>query len=150
VPVSGSKYFFYDDVLVQAVDKIRPSLAKELYAYDMAGLVAYDPRYLADWPAERYQLALADASLKARQQLLKDVKRNQSKLSPDQHVHDLVVNSSGLLVESYKQILLPLWMVHFKVEDTIYDVVINGQTAAVRGDRPQNVVGKLFSWLKGE
>ncbi|MCB9418646.1 MAG: hypothetical protein H6667_02490 [Ardenticatenaceae bacterium] len=156
VPVSGTKYFFYDDVLVQAVvgqllsAKIRPSLAKELYAYDMTGLVTYDPRYLADWPAERYQLALADASLRARQQIIKDVKKHQDKLSPDQYVHDLVINSSGLLVESYKQILLPLWMVHYKVEDTVYDVVINGQTATVRGDRPQNVVGKLFSWLKGE
>ena len=40
-------------------------------------------------------------------------------------------------------------MVHFKVDETVYDVVINGQTAAVRGERPQNVVGKLFSWLKG-
>jgi DNA-directed RNA polymerase subunit RPC12/RpoP len=150
VPVSGSKQLFYDDVLVQAVDKIRPSLAKELYAYDMTGMVAYDPRYLADWPAERYQLALADASLQARKQLIKDVKKHQGKLSPGQYVHDLIVNSSGLLVESYKLILLPLWMVHYKVEEAVYDVVINGQTGAVRGDRPQNVVGKLFSWLKGE
>ena len=150
VPVSGNKHFFYDDVLVQAVNKIRPSLAKELYNFDMGGLVAYDPRYLADWPAERYQLALADASLRARRQLVKDVKKHQDKLSPDQYVHDLGVNSSGLLVESYKLILLPLWMVHFKVDETVYDVVINGQTAAVRGERPQNVVGKLFSWLKGE
>ena len=149
VPVSGNKHFFYDDVLVQAVNKIRPSLAKELYNFDMGGLVAYDPRYLADWPAERYQLALADASLRARRQLVKDVKKHQDKLSPDQYVHDLGVNSSGLLVESYKLILLPLWMVHFKVDETVYDVVINGQTAAVRGERPQNVVGKLFSWLKG-
>lgn len=150
VPVSGSRHFFFDDVLVQAVDKIRPSLAKELDAFDMAALVTYDARYLADWPAERYQLALADASLRARQQIIKDVKKHQEKLSPDQYVHDLTVNSSGLLVESYKLILLPLWMVHYKVEDTVYDVVINGQTAAVRGDRPQNIVGKLFSWLKGE
>lgn len=150
VPASGSRHFFFDDVLVQAVDKIRPLLAKELVAFEMAGLVAYDPRYLADWPAERYQLPLADASLRARQQIIKDVKKHQEKLSPDQYVHDLVVNSSGLLVESYKLILLPLWIVHYKVEETVYDVVINGQTAAVRGDRPQNVVGKLFSWLKGE
>lgn len=150
VTVSGSRHFFYDDVLVQAVDKIRPSLAQEIYAYDMTGLVTYDPRYLADWPAERYQLPLADASLRARRQIIKDVKKHQEKLSPDQYVHDLVVNSSGLLVESYKLILLPLWMVHYKIEDAVYDVVINGQTGAVRGDRPQNLVGKLFSWLKGE
>jgi hypothetical protein len=56
----------------------------------------------------------------------------------------------AMIVESYKLILVPLWMLHFKVEDTVYDVIINGQMGNVRGDRPQNVVGKLVSWLKGE
>ncbi len=150
VPASGSKHFFFDDIVVLAAERLSPALAKEIQAYDMTHLVAYDSRYLADWPAERYQLSLADASLRARKQLVKELRTKPAELTSGDYVRDLVVNSSSLMIESYKLILLPMWMVHFKMEEKVYDVVINGQTGAVRGNRPQSMAGKLFSWLKGE
>ena len=67
-----------------------------------------------------------------------------------EYVKDFSLQAKGIMVESYKLILVPLWLLHFKVDDTVYEVIINGQTGAVRGDKPQNVVGKLVSWLKGE
>ncbi len=122
---------------------------KEVYHYDYDHLVEYDARYLADWPAERYQLTLADASLRGRKQIVTEVRRKPHKITNGEYIKDFSLFSNGMLVESYKLILVPLWMLHFKVEDTVYDVIINGQTGNVRGDRPQNAVGKLFSWLKG-
>ena len=150
VPVSGSNYVFHDDVLVPATKRLPKTLMKEVYHYDYEQLVTYDARYLADWPAERYQLTLADASLRARKQIVTDVRRKPHKITHGEYIKDFSLYSNGLLIESYKLILVPLWMLHFKVEDTVYDVIINGQTGNVRGDRPQNVAGKLFSWLKGE
>jgi DNA-directed RNA polymerase subunit RPC12/RpoP len=150
VPVSGSKHIFYDDVLVPATKRLPKPLAKEVYHFDYEQLVAYDARYLADWPAERYQLTLSDASLQARKQVVTEIRRKPHKITYGEYIKDFSLNSKGMIVESYKLILVPLWMLHFKVEDTVYDVIINGQMGNVRGERPQNVVGKLFSWLKGE
>ncbi len=150
VPASGSKYFFYDDVLVWATERLQTLLAKTADAFDFSGLVVYDARYLADWPAERYQLALADASLQARKRLVKGLRRSPDELTSARYVRDLRINSGNLMIESYKLVLVPVWTVHFKVEGSMYDVVINGQTAVVRGQRPQSAAGKLFSWLKGE
>jgi DNA-directed RNA polymerase subunit RPC12/RpoP len=150
VPVSGSKYIFYDDVLVPATKRLPKTLMKEVYHYDYAQLVEYDARYLADWPAERYQLTLADASLGGRKQIISGIRRKPHQVTYGEYIRDFSVSSNGIIVESYKLILVPLWMLHFKVEDTVYDVIINGQTGNIRGERPQNVVGKLFSWLKGD
>jgi hypothetical protein len=151
VPVSGSRHIMHDDVLVPATKRLPKTLMKEVYAYDYQQLVTYDARFLADWPAERYQLALGDASLQARKQIISEVRKKPHKITSGEYIKNFSVQSKGLTVESYKLILVPLWIMHYKVENTGYDVVINGQTGQVRGDRPQNnVVGKLFSWLKGE
>ena len=150
VPVSGSQHVMHDDILVPATKRLPKTLMKEVYEYDYKQLVTYDARYLADWPAERYQLPLGDASLQARKQIITEVRKKPHKITSGLYIKDFTVQSKGLIVESYKLILVPLWIMHFKVEDTVYDVVINGQTGHVRGERPQNVVGKLFSWLKGE
>jgi Zn finger protein HypA/HybF involved in hydrogenase expression len=150
VPVSGSKHIFYDDVLVPATKRLPKPLLKEIYRYNYEQLVTYDARYLADWPAERYQLALGDASLRARKQIISEYRKKQHKITSGDYIKDFTLYSNGLVVESFKLILVPLWMLHYKVENAVYDVLVNGQTGSVRGERPQNVVGKLFSWLKGE
>ncbi len=150
LPVTGSRYLYWDDLLVAGGKRPSKQLARAYADFDMTGVVAYDSRYLADWPAERYQIPLADASIQARKQIRRELMGNPGKLLHGRFVQDFTINTSKLSIDSFKLILLPLWMVHYKTEKKVYDVVINGQTKAIRGNRPQNAVGKLFSWLKGE
>ncbi len=148
--ISGSKAIFYDDVLVPATKKLPKLLPKLLDTFDYEQLVGYDGRYLADWPAERYQLTLADASLQARKQIIQQMRRNPDRLTSGQQVQNLTISSGDMLVESFKLLLVPVWIVHYKVEDTIYHALINGQTGQIIGTRPRNVLGRLMSWVKGD
>ncbi|GIK57705.1 MAG: hypothetical protein BroJett015_33680 [Chloroflexota bacterium] len=150
IPISGSHLPFFDDMLVPASHKTPESLTKGFAEFDLTGLVAYDARYLADWPAERYQLPLADASLIARKKALKSLRQNASRLTRGELVRDLRLNSQGLIIESFKHILLPLWVAHFQIEGMVYDVVVNGQNGRVHGNRPQRAVGKFFARLLGK
>ena len=149
VPVNGSKQLLLDDVLVPATDKLPAALVDVLHSFTPEGLVPYDSRYLADWPAERYQITLAEASLRARKQVLKDLRKRPYEVTRGENVNDLTLNSSGMMVESFKLVLLPLWMVHYKVEGAVYDVLVNGQNGRIVGQFPQTAVGKLVSWLRG-
>ncbi len=149
VNINGSRHLFWDDVLVAGGKRPSKQLTRAFTDFDMTGLVEYDSRYLADWPAERYQLPLADASIQARKQVRRELMQNPSKLLRGRFVNDLTISTGDLSIDSFKLILLPLWMVHYKTDEEVYDVIINGQTKAIRGDRQQNIVGKLFSWLKG-
>jgi hypothetical protein len=150
VPVNGSQLLFYDDVLVSATRKTPDTLSKGFSEFDLSGLVAYDARFLADWPAERYQHPLADASLIARKRLLKDIRQNAHRFTRGQAVRDLRLNSNGLIIESFKHILLPMWVVHYEVEQQRYDVAVNGQNGRVHGSRPQASISKFFARLVGK
>jgi len=150
-PVNGNRLVFFDDVLVPGSRKQTNELVKGLAAFDLSGLTAYDARYLADWPAERYQLPLADASLQGRRLVLQKLRKRPSAVTGStDYVKDLRLHSNGLVIESFKLLLLPMWMAHYKLDDKVYDVTVNGQTAVVHGERPQGVVGKLVGWLRGE
>lgn len=148
--VSGSRAVFYDDILIPATKKL-PRLLPELAAtFSYEALVKYDGRYLADWPAERYQVTLAAASLQARKRVVQELRRKPANLTGGLAVQDLTINSGDLLVESFKLLLIPVWIVHYKVEDKVYHALINGQTGEIVGTRPRNVLGRLKSWMKGQ
>ena len=149
VPINGSYLAFYDDVIVAGSHKLPENLVYGFDEFDLSQITAYDARYLADWPAERYVLPLADASLVARKKVLKDLRKNSSKLTRGEYVRNLRLNSQGLAVESFKLLLLPVWVIHYKLEGELYDVVINGQTGIVHGERPLRGVRKFWSRLMG-
>lgn len=152
VAASGNKAIFYDDVLVPAGDRLPASLVKKgLRGFDFDKMVAYDSRYLAAWPAERYTLSMADASLKARGKLVRAMRHNPAEITRGRgYVKDLVLNSNGMVIESFKLILLPFWVVHYKQEGEVYEIVLNGQSGQVHGEKPESIAGKLVSWLRGE
>ena len=148
VPISGNHLAFSDDVRVPASNRLDRDLTKGFAAFDLDGLVAYDGRYLADWPAERHTIPLADASLQARKQVLTELRRNPHKLTLED-VHNLRLGSLGLVVESFKLALLPVWLAHFKVEGETYDLLVNGQTGDVVGQRPSRGVRGFLAKLFG-
>ena len=148
VPVSGNYLAFSNDVCVPASKKLNGDMAKAFAAFDLDGLMAYDGRYLADWPAERHTIPLADASLQARKQVLQELRRNPRKLTLED-VRNLKLGSLGLVVESFKLALLPVWLAHYKVDGETFDLLVNGQTGVVVGKRPSRGVRGFFAKLFG-
>lgn len=141
---SGSYSIFYDDVLVPASHTLPADLAETINHFELDALVPYAPDYLADWPAEVYQIAVSDASLVARRQAWKRARRMVQARMEMHEIEDLTLSSAGIAIESFKLILLPVWVAHYRYEDEDYQVVINGQTGTVRGKKPG---GSLRRWL---
>ena len=147
---TGEHFTMQDDYLVPASDRLPKSLTDHFDEFDLNALAAYDGRYLADFPAERYQTTVADASLKARGDVMKALRKRPQRYVQTVNYRDFKLSASGgLSVQSYKLILLPLWIAHYKVDDDMYDVTINGQNKVIYGARPKGVVGRLVSWLLG-
>ena len=151
VTASGVKVIFHDDVLVPAGHRLPTALAeKALRQYDLSQLVGYEMGYLADWPAERYDIPLGNAAIQARKQALTYWRRNKYELTGRLDVTHLRIRTSNMMVESFKLIFLPMWITHYQQEEQNYDVTINGQNKRVYGQRQQNVIGRFVAWLKGE
>jgi hypothetical protein len=147
---SGEYAVFQNDLLVPASDYLPEALTDHFAEFDLNGLVPYDSRYLADIPAERYQTTVADASLKARGEVMQALRKRPHRLVQTTTYRDFKLSAGGgLSVQSYKLVLLPLWIAHYKAGDELHDVTINGQNKAIHGARPKGVVGRLVSWLLG-
>lgn len=143
----SSEVILYEEVRVAAGRKLADRLAKELDEFDLGRLVNYDPRYLADWLAETYSTPLANASLVARRETLTAVRRRIELDILDDYT-DLKISPANLLVDSFKLVLLPFWFIHYLLEGKRYEVVVNGQTGEVEGERPaRGIVGWLGKLL---
>jgi hypothetical protein len=59
------------------------------------------------------------------------------------------MNSLGLTVESFKLVLLPLWIGAYTYEGGSFPVIVNGQTATVAGRVPRNRLQKACAGLFG-
>ncbi len=147
---SGSGHVLRNDDLVLAQKRPSKHLRHALQDFDLKQLVPYDAAYLADWPAERYQIPLADASVKARGNLIRQIRQQPGELTDWQPVQNLQLNTNGLMILSYKLILLPVWTVHYELERQTYELVVNGQNGRVYGEQHGNLLDKLGSWLRGK
>ena len=144
--VSGDKPVFYDDILVPASNPQPPQFDDLLPGYDLKEVVAYESKYIANWLAETYQVKLSDAALFARQKALA-LGRRTVKNSLGSGIQDLSVLSTDIHIESYKLVLLPLWICHYETEGLTYEALVNGQTEEVIGETPDTRFEKFVDWL---
>ena len=146
----GSHLVYEDDVLVPASHKLPPDLiVEEVECYLLGDVVPYTESYLADWPAEVYEVSVSDASLVARRKALEKSRHFvQTRVNATLgYVKDLQLNTSGVVVESFKLILLPVWIARYRYEDVVYHVLVNGQTSNVRAQVPRSGLQKFFGSL---
>jgi DNA-directed RNA polymerase subunit RPC12/RpoP len=138
---TGERTFFYTDRLVAGLKALPAKLVQRIQDYDLSKLIIYKPEYLAQWPAALYDVSLADASLVSREMMVEDAKRQlETQAVVNKQVIHLTVNSSDFTGQTYKLVLLPMWIGAYRYKDQIYRVLINGQTGEVAGDKPRDSV----------
>jgi DNA-directed RNA polymerase subunit RPC12/RpoP len=146
----GSHPVVEDDVLVPASHKLPADFVLDaVKRFALGAVVPYDEVYLADWPAEVYDISVSDASLVARREMLKEARNAvEARLSATRGtVKDLRLNTSAVIAESFKLILLPVWVAHYRNQGQEYHVVVNGQTGEVWAQEPRNWLQKLVGDL---
>jgi len=142
---SGSALADENDLLVSASQTLSPGLTQEIDGFPLHQLVPYDARYLADWAAETYTVQVGDASLVARSRVLAKTQPLVRAGITNKYEH-LQFSTLKLVIDSYKLVLLPLWIARYRFEGKWYSVVINGQTGNVRSEKPARGIG---GWLAG-
>jgi hypothetical protein len=138
------------NVPVAATRKQGPLLNNALEGFNLAEAVPYDPRFLSDWPAEVYEITMSDASLDARKVVYEQTRHKVEILLGTQgNVENFKPSSSRMSVESFKLILVPVWLTRYIVEGKTYNVIVNGQTGAVSGETPSlDLLGWVGNMLK--
>lgn len=146
---SGNRAVLANDVVVPASHHLPPALSEEIRQMPLDRLVPYDVRYLADFPAETYDVAVSDASIVARSQAFHQVKADIARGIFNQYA-DFNASSANVMVDSYKLILVPMWVTYYRMEGKQYGIVINGCNGNLRAEKPHQGVMGWLTHLFGE
>lgn len=151
-PVSGVYQEFIDDVTVMASKRQEDSGVKKCEPFKLSKVIAYNPKALAGFVAERYSIGLKEGWDIAQTSIHEKLKNSIENYVKHQWKCQHVSNISFSTVHSkvtYKYILVPVWISSFKYNDKIYQFAVNGQTGKVGGKSPVSVWRVLLAILMG-
>ena len=141
VPSSGSLDHFFDDELVSGSKGVRADLLAKIEPFPTTTeLRPYDPGYVAGWVVEQYQIDLIAAAQRSRAVMDGKVRSMCASQVPGDTHRNLNVRAqySG---QTFKHILAPVWLLSYMYGRRNFQVLVNGCTGAIAGDRP-------YSWIK--
>lgn len=139
-PSAGSLDHFFDDELVPASRGVQEEMLRRVEPFPTKELVAYNPGFLSGWVVERYQIDLVAAAQRAREQMEQEIYQMCAAQVPGDTHRNLQV-ASDYAGQTFKHILVPIWMLTYDYGARNFQVVINGYTGAIAGKYPK-------SWIK--
>jgi hypothetical protein len=124
-----------DDLLISGSSRVSRIILDRLLPFNLNELKTYHPDFLAGWEAQAYDIDLPKAWGTG-----KSIMREQAKQSCYSAIHSHHVRNFSMRAdfsnEVWRYILLPVYLAAYKFEDKIYQVMVNGQTGVVAGQKP--------------
>jgi hypothetical protein len=147
-PSSGAVDHFFDDELVAASRGVQPDLLRKVEPFPTEQLKPYQAGYLSGWVVERYQIDLVSAAQQARKVMDGKMFSLCDQEVPGDTHRNLNVDSnySG---QTFKHVLVPVWLLTYNYGARGFQVVINGFTGAMAGRYPKSWVKILLAVLGG-
>ncbi len=136
-PASGAIDHFFDDEPVPGTTGVQRDLLKAVEPFPTRELVPYDPSYLSGYVVEHYQVVLVDAVRQSRESMNAQLRSMCAREVPgDTHRNLRIFPSySG---ETFKHILVPIWLLTYTYGSRTYQVVANGYTGRLAGHYPKS------------
>jgi DNA-directed RNA polymerase subunit RPC12/RpoP len=134
-PASGTVRGSFDDVLIPATQSLSNAHLVALEPWDLVELRAYDPAFLSGFRAQRYQVDLAAGFERAKEAIAPSIESDvRNDIGGDeQRIESL--NTSYYDV-TFKHLLLPVYAGAYRYNSKLFQIVVNGRTGEIQGDRP--------------
>lgn len=137
---SGRVQENFDDLLVSGTVRLSQLLLEQINKYNLSQLRPYEPIFLAGLQALAFDVPLEAAWEAARNEMRERTRfacRGQASTSQIRNFS----MSLDFSKESWRYILLPVYLAGYQAQGRSYQVVINGQTGSIGGQRP-------VDWMK--
>lgn len=145
VPASGRLAHFFDDELVPATTGVHAALLRQVEPFPTTtDLKPYSPEFVRGWTVERYQVDLRRAADLNMTSMEGQTRSLCSAQVPGDTQRNLQV-SSRYQGRTFKHILVPVWLVSYTYGSRNFQILANGHTGKIAGERPWSWVKILFA-----
>jgi DNA-directed RNA polymerase subunit RPC12/RpoP len=138
---TGTYENFFDDILIGGTKELDQSEYESVFPYQLEKLVNFDARYLSGFQADVYDITVNDGYSRAEAMMNSAIYEacvDQCRIDTHRNVEVTTSYSN----QSYKHILLPLWLCSYFYKSKRYHFLINGQTGKIYGKKPVSA-GKI-------
>jgi len=132
---SGHVRHGYSDLLTRGTKHVSLHLLTQIGDFDLEGLTAYEAKYLAGMQAQAYEVPLEVAWEMARQTMREDTKQKCRAQASTRKIRNFSMQLD-FQEENWRYILLPVYINTYYFANKPFQVMINGQTGAIAGQRP--------------
>jgi len=140
-PASGSLRHFFDDELVSGTVGVHAKLLRQVEPFPTTtDLKPYTPEFVRGWTVERYQVDLGKAAKLNEQDMDGQVQAMCARQVPGDTHRNLRVQRE-YAGRTFKHVLVPVWVVGYTYGHKNYQIIANGYTGQIAGERP-------YSWVK--
>lgn len=141
VPAAGRLAHFFDDELVPGTAGVGKGLLHQIEPFPTTSdLKSYAPEFVRGWTVERYQVDLRRAADLNMASLETKTRALCAAQVPGDTQRNLQVRSQ-YQGRTFKHILVPVWLVSYTYGSRNFQIVANGYTGKIAGERP-------YSWIK--
>jgi len=140
---SGSLNHFFDDILVVGSHGLQQKHIEKILPYRLDEVTNFDPRLMVGWEAEVYQIQLDqgyDIADKIIDYKLRNMCSAQLGGDTQRNLHVKSAKSN----QTFKHIILPVWICSYVYQGKVFHFTINGQTGKVNGKKPISYVKIAF------
>lgn len=132
---SGEVVHRFNDVRIRGSERLSERLLTAIDNFDLNALSAYRPQLLAGTQAVAYETPLEPAWAAARSSMREQTRRLCEKQASTGKIRNFSM-TLDFAEEAWRYILLPVYLTTYFFDNRPYQVVVNGQTGKVAGQRP--------------
>src|SRR5687767_9767835 len=141
-PASGVIDHFFDDEPVPGTQGLPIDLLRQVEPFPTKEIVAYDTAFLSGHVVEHYQVVLLDAAQRSQEQMNAKLQALCAQQVPGDTHRNLRINPD-YASRTFKHVLVPIWLLSYDYGRKAYQVIVNGYTGQIAGNRPYSA-WKIF------
>ncbi len=136
-PLLASWSTFFDDEPVPGTRGVSRPLLTGVEPFPTTDLVPYDTAFLSGFVVEHYQVVLLEAAQSSQDAMTGKLREMCAGQVPGDTYRNLVIHPvfSG---QTFKHILVPVWLLVYLFRTSTYQVVVNGYTGRTAGQYPKS------------
>jgi hypothetical protein len=134
---SGEVQHFFDDHCIPGTTGVSATLLREVEPFPTKELVPYDKAYLSGFVVEHYKVVITEAWDEANIEMDQALRRMAAQAVPGDTHRNLQITPS-YSAQTFKHILVPIWLLTYVYANKPWQVVVNGYTGKIAGDYPKS------------